>query len=386
MPPSRTNISLTSSELKSCAIDLPVDGPSVLACGSETNNRFCITSGRKAYLSPKMGDLTDYGNFEVYRRYIADAISILNVHPEIVAFDMHPDYVSTRYALNSGIKQSIAVQHHHAHIASCMAEYGINDKIIGVALDGTGYSPDGTIWGGEFLISNLCDFERIAHFKQYCMPGGEEAIRSPFRMALSYLYAEAPDYIDAFKTSLAPNVTDADFQIIMQLIEKKIRSPITSSAGRLFDAVSALTGVCRNISYQGEAAITLQAIANKQVESRYDFELFPGNTPIILSFGPMIRQIISDLSAKKDQSFISGKFHNTIAEGVAETCALIRSRDNINNVALSGGVFQNSLLLTLTTNKLSTRDFKVYTHNLIPSSDAGLAIGQAIIALSRGST
>ena len=364
-------------------IELPLDGPPVLACGAELKNTFCVTRGRQAFLSQHIGDLVEYAAYRFYCESIDDMTRLLKITPGVVVCDMHPDYLSTRYALKSGIENRIAVQHHHAHIASCMAENGLNEKVIGVALDGTGYGPDGTVWGGDFLICDLEDFRRIAHFKQYPLPGGDEAVRHPVRMALSYLVSEPETNSEELINTLLPDLSHSERDILSRMITKKIRSPLTSSAGRLFDAVSALLGVCTTITYEGQAAIRLQTLAERGVSSHYSFEIDDRGDVLVISFAPMIREIIEDMKAGGKKPRISAMFHNTVAEAVAETCELLRDNEKINRAVLSGGVFQNDLLLSLATNALHKRGFEVYTHTLVPPNDGGIALGQAAVALAR---
>jgi len=296
---------------------------------------------------------------------------------------MHPDYISTRYALEADIENVVAVQHHHAHIAACMAENRLQEKVIGVALDGTGYSPEGTVWGGEFLVADLENYRRVAHFKQYRMPGGDEAVRKPSRMALSCLSAEVGCDQDMPGGFHLPDISDEELRIVLQMLPKGLYSPPTSSAGRLFDAVAAMLGICGTISYEGQAAIRVQSLAREGVDARYEFVIEPNDACAVLSFGPMIHEILADIQKKVEREFIAAKFHNTVAEAVAEMCVFIRKQEHINKTALSGGVFQNDLLLRLVTDKLLRRSFEVYCHSVVPSNDGGLALGQAAVALAR---
>ena len=367
-------------------IQLSFDGEPVLACGAELKNTFCITRGSQAFMSQHIGDLTDYTSYRFFCEQIDDMTRLLKITPRIIAHDMHPDYLSTRYALESDIENVVAVQHHHAHIAACMAENQLQEKVIGVALDGTGYSPEGTVWGGEFLVADLKNYRRVAHFKQYRMPGGDEAIRKPSRMALSCLSAEVGCDKDMLGGFLLPDISDEELRIILQIIQKGFHSPLTSSAARLFDAVSAILGICGTISYEGQAAIRAQSLAREGVDSRYEFVIEQNDDCAVLSFGTMIHEILADIKNKEDLEFISAKFHNTVAEAVAEMCVFIRKQEHINKIALSGGVFQNDLLLRLVTDKLLTRSFEVYCHSVVPPNDGGLALGQAAVALAKIST
>ena len=383
-------------------IKLPLTGPAVLACGADTANRVCITRGAEAFLGDAAGDLSEYAAYRVFQAQIDRLTQFAGVSPQIVAHDAHPDYLSTRYAVKATAATKVAVQHHHAHVAACMVEHLLSDKVIGVALDGTGYGPDGTVWGGEFLVADLKQFQRVAHFKQYRMPGGEQAILNPARMALSCLWSELPAQVDELAESLLPGISRTDREVLLQMLEKGTRSPLTSSAGRLFDAVSAMVGICNAASYQGQAAIRLQAQARPGVTERYDFEILEPQgdnrrdcsrkdaktqslprDPAILSFGPMFRRIADDMLGKIDIAAISAKFHNTLAEGIADMCGVIRSSSGIEKVALSGGVFQNAILAGLLADRLRTRSFHVYINDSLPRGDAGLAVGQAAVALAQ---
>ena len=364
-------------------IELPFVGPSVIACGAELKSTLCITRGNKAFLSQHIGDLTEYTSFHFYKESIDDLLRLLQVKPEVVAHDMHPDYLSTRHAQKLGVEKSVSIQHHHAHIAACMVEHKINEAVIGVALDGSGYGPDGTVWGGEFFIADLSSYRRVAHFKQYRMPGSEEAIRNPIRMALSYLVTDFDLASDPYYNSLLKAIPKAEVDILRQMITSGFRSPLTSSCGRLFDAVAALLGVCDTISYEGQAAIRLQNISKQGINDVYSFDIAQEKGLKVISFTPMIQEIIDDLRSGKEKAAVSAMFHNTIAASVAEMCNQIRSSDGIDKVVLSGGVFQNDLLLKLTNENLHKADFEVYSHEKVPPNDGGIALGQAAIAVAR---
>jgi len=363
------------------SIELPFDGPSVLGCGAELKNTFCVTRGQSAFVSQHIGDLTDYKSYKFFLESTEDLFRLLEVSPEIAAHDMHPGYLSTRYARESGIKNLEAVQHHHAHIAACMVEHNLCEQVIGVALDGMGMGDDGTVWGGEFLVADLTAYRRVSHFKQYRMPGGDQATLNPERMAFSCLLSEL-DGDEAVAARVLAGIDREMRGVLRRMIEKGLHSPLTSSAGRLFDAVSAMLGLCRRISYEGQAAIRLQTAAADDVDSTYPFSLDNG----VLSFGPMIREIVLDIEKGVDKGRISAMFHNTVALGVCATCEEIRSQEGISRIVLSGGVFQNELLLKLVTERLCKRGFEVYSHFLLPPNDACLALGQAAVALARRAT
>ncbi len=363
-------------------LSLPLDGPPVLACGAELKNTFCLTRGPQAFMSQHIGDLTEYPSHSFFNEAIEDLLKLLKIRPRIIAHDMHPDYESTRFALHYPAERRVAVQHHHAHIAACMAEHQLAEPVIGVAMDGAGFGPDGTIWGGEFLVANLRDFQRVGHLKQYRMPGADEAIRHPVRMAWSCLISEFGPAADELSARFMPSLQSGSRDVLRRLVESGKHAPLTSSAGRLFDAVSALLGLCETISYEGQAAIRLQTLARKDISSSYSFEIDKKQQPFVLSFGPLFREIIRDLESGVGKQEIAGKFHRTLAVAAGEMCNAIREAHSIRKVVLSGGVFQNDLLLNLLTDELKARGFGVYSHERVPPNDGGLALGQAVVALA----
>jgi len=367
-------------------IALPYESPPIIACGAELKNTFCITRGRQAFVSQHIGDLTEYKAYAFFRESIADLTKLLQVTPAIIAHDMHPDYQSTKYAQDSSIKQQIEVQHHHAHIAACMTEHQITEPVIGVVLDGTGYGTDGKVWGGEFLVADLLDFRRAAHFKEYPLPGGDAAVQHPIRMALSCCLKEFGNTLDPFCQSLFERTIAADeYTVLVDMIEKGIRSPSTTSCGRLFDAVAALCGICSSITYEGQAAIKLQQLARTDITTCYTYTIDNEgkNRPGSISFGQTIKEIVANLKSNTAIGVISAAFHNTIAAGVADMCNRIRQVEHIDSVVLSGGVFQNDLLLDLTIKRLEDSNFNVFYHTIVPPNDAGIALGQAAITCAR---
>lgn len=360
------------------AMDLPVGGPPTLGCGGELKNAFCVTRGAQGFVSQHIGDLTDLRAYEFFAEATADLIELLEIEPEIVAHDLHPDFLSTRYAEKSGIRPRVAVQHHHAHIAAVMAEHGLTKPVIGVALDGMGLGDDGTLWGGEFLVADLARYRRVCHFATYRMPGGEQATLNPDRMAFSCLLAELnPD--DARMARLLPGLDRRARALLRRVIEGEAHAPITSSAGRLFDAVSAMLGLCSRISYEGQAAIRLQTAATPGVTDVYPFEMGEA----VLSFGPMIRRIAAEVEGGVPAGTVAAMFHNTVAAGVGAVCERVASAEGLSGVALSGGVFQNTLLLRLVTERLRNDGLDVYSHSLLPPNDACLSLGQVVVALAK---
>ncbi len=364
-------------------IALGLDGPPVLAVGAELKNTFCVSRGAQAFVSQHIGDLSEHANFEFFREALQDFAELLGVRPRIVACDLHPDYPSTRYAESLAAEKKEQIQHHHAHIAGCMAEHGITRRVIGVALDGSGAGPDGTVWGGEFMVADLQSFERFGHFKEYRLVGGDEAIRHPIRMALSCVASELGGEVGMLRERMFAALSDEEIEVLLQMARTGVRSPMTSSCGRLFDAVAAMLGVCDTISYEGQAAIRLQHVARRGEQQRYEFEIETKNDVEILSFAPMIRSIVADCVVGKDKGEVAAMFHNTVSHAVCEMCERIRAATGIESVVLSGGVFQNDLLLRLISTGLKRCGFAAYSNHAVPPNDAGVSLGQAAVALAR---
>jgi len=351
----------------------------ILACGAELKNTICITKEDRAFLSQHIGDLENIATYEFFQLTVRHMKRILDIHPEIVACDLHPDYMSTRYAMEQDKVEKVRVQHHHAHIVSCMAENKLNGDVIGLSFDGTGYGTDGAIWGGEIFVADEEKFTRKAHISYVPMPGGAAAIKEPWRMAVSYLY-EA--FGQEFKSLRLPGLNKFDekkIKIIAEMIEKKVNSPDTSSLGRLFDAIAAICGIRDTVHFEGQAAIELEMAAGEKTNDIYDYEWTSGDIYRILP-GPVIRGVVKDIENGVDICRISSKFHQTLVSLFSDLCETIRKETKLKRVVLSGGVFQNSLLLTGLFNALEKKDFKVYTHRLVPANDGGISLGQAVIA------
>lgn len=366
-----------------CFAKHPTDIPSVLACGGELKNTFCLTKGNKAFLSHHIGDMENLETLASFETGIEHFKKIFSIVPKAVAFDMHPDYFSTKYADALTGTEKFPIQHHHAHIASCMAENKITGKVIGVAFDGTGYGDDGNIWGGEFFTGDYSTFERRAHFEYIPLPGGDAGIQEPWRMAVSYLaQAYGGDTIPRSLPFLA-HIDPQKVDIVIRQIERKINTPLTSSMGRLFDAVSSLTGLCNVIEYEGQAAIRLEREANAKETCRYPYVIIPDGAGYQIRILPMIRAITEDVLQGAEKSQIAGVFHHTIAGLTLDICRLLRQQCGLSDVVLSGGVFQNRLLLGLTINNLTSDGFQVYSHGKVPTNDGGISLGQAAIVLHK---
>lgn len=355
-------------------IVLKKDVKQILATGGELKNTFCITKGNYAFLSQHMGDLKSMNSLNQYRKTIEHFKSLFDINPEAIAHDLHPEYLSTKYAKEQNIKL-IGIQHHHAHIAGCMAENGIEDKVIGIAFDGLGYGTDGKIWGGEFLVADFGSFTRFGHLKYIPQPGGDAGAREPWRMAVSYLY-------NAFKKEL-PLMDEIDknkINVITEMIDKNINCPETSSMGRLFDAVSSMLNICHSNTFEGQAAMELEMVAKEKTEDHYDYLIERVNGEFIIDPIPTIVEIVNEVKKGIQKSVISAKFHNTIAKIILNMCLLIKGETKLTKVALSGGCFQNKYLTEKTIKLLTSNAFEVYTHSCVPCNDGGISLGQAVIA------
>jgi hydrogenase maturation protein HypF len=358
-------------------VQLNLNTEGIIAGGAELVNCFCIGKEKQAILSQHIGDLKNLETLEFYSESVERYQRLFRFKPELGVMDMHPDYLSTRFIQQMGI-QTIAVQHHHAHIASCMAEHGLDEKVIGVSFDGTGYGDDGNIWGGEFFICDLTDYERINHFEYVPQPGGDAVTKHPWRMMVSYLYNYFGEKVIGDHPFLFEGIDSKELEMVLFMLKNKMNSPLTSSAGRLFDAVSALLNVCRNSSYHAEAPMRLEAVADTNEKGYYSFSI--GKT---ISMKPAFKEMIKDVNSGIEISMIAGKFHNTIVELICKTAIMIRDSHHINKIALSGGTLQNRIILEQSENKLKENGFEVYTQSSIPSNDGGIALGQLAIATKR---
>lgn len=356
----------------------------VLAAGAGEKNTFCIFKDGKAFPSHHIGDLNNEKSVEAYTRGISDFLKMFRVEPEAVACDAHPDYVSTRYAQKLadgwGVPL-IRVQHHHAHIASVLGEHGLCEEVMGVAFDGTGWGPDWTVWGGEFLLADRVGFRRAGHFAPVPMPGGEKSILEIDRMGLSYLLSayglieEIPQF--PFLDSFDPG----RLSLLVQATEAGVNTPLTSSCGRLFDAVSSLLGLCRVPSYDAQGAVLLETAACNPDDLGEPYPYFVSDN-MFLHFEPMIRRIVEDIRGGRMVRHIAGKIHATVVASGVEMCKRIGMETGIRKVALSGGCFQNRILLKHFIRELENGGFSVLVHSLLPPNDGGVSFGQGIVALS----
>lgn len=351
----------------------------VLGCGAELKNTFCLARDDYAFVSHHIGDLENIETLRSFTDGIEHFKQLFQLEPEVVAYDLHPEYLSTKYALALNHPATkIGVQHHHAHIASCVADNDIDGEVIGVAMDGLGFGTDGCMWGGEFFVASLAEAERIAHLDYIPMPGGSQAIREPWRMAAMYLHQT---FGDEFLNLQLPFVRELDrrrWVTLRRMAETRTNAPETSSMGRLFDAVSALLGVRSLINYEGQAAIELEAVATSDCSGDYEFRI--GAKRDIIDARPAIRRAVEDLLDGVRPAVVSMRFHRAVARLIAVVADRIRDERQLGRVVLSGGVFQNVLLLTETCKLLRANSFEVFTHNRVPTNDGGISLGQVSVA------
>jgi hydrogenase maturation protein HypF len=362
-------------------VKLSFGAPQILATGTELKNTFCITNKNYAFLSHHIGDMENYETLKSFEQGVEHFERLFRVKPEAIACDLHPNYLATRYALERAERENLPtfnIQHHHAHIAACMAEHGLDGSrpIIGLSFDGTGYGEDGAIWGGEILVADYKSYRRAYHLEYFPLPGGDAAIKKPARTALALLWSLGLDWDERLES--VKEFCAQDRNILHAQLEKKINTPMTSSMGRLFDAAAALAGVRQSVNYEGQAAIEFEALADSAEAGVYPFELNQDR----VETRTMLEALIKDVMAGVHLSKISAKFHNGLADMAREACLKIKSATGIDEVALSGGVWQNITLLGRTLSLLETSGFKVYIHREVPTNDGGLSLGQAVIAAS----
>lgn len=355
-------------------LPLPIASPvPILACGAALKSTFTVVRGSQAFVSQHIGDLADYRTQQSYLDGIEHLSALLDVTPTVLAHDLHPDYPSTRYAHDRADVRLVGVQHHHAHIASCLADNASASRVVGVAFDGLGLGTDGTAWGGEFLVADLEGFTRQAHLAPVAMPGGDAATRHPWRMAASYLdlafAGDLPD-LDVVRRH------DTLWGQVLSVARAGVSSPLTSSAGRLFDGISAILGICDEASYEGQAAIELEQRADPDERGSYPVAVSDG----VVDVAGLVRDVAVDHFSGAPVPLIAARFHNALADVIATVCRRLREEFGLTTVALSGGVFQNALLLARALDRLEDGGFVVLTHREVPCNDGGISLGQAAVA------
>jgi len=364
-------------------VDIACDAEGILATGAEQKNTLCIGKGRQALPGQYNGDVNNVATYDFYRETYTLYSSLFRFTPSYVACDMHPDYLTSRFAGEISEEMEVPLlklQHHYAHAASVMAEHQLEGRVIGVIMDGTGYGTDGNIWGSEFLITSSHSFERFAHFDYMKMPGGDAAVREPWRMALSCLLSYPDNDFDLMSLRLFRGIDERKLSIVQSMIEQDINAPLTCGAGRYFDAVSALLMLCPENVFDSEAPMRLESAIAARTDEYYPFS--SGET---IGFGDMFRGIVSDLDSV-DTSMIAIKFHNTIARIILDVCMRIKKETGLRKVVLSGGVFQNRYLLGKASTLLSGRGFTVFTNHQVPVNDGGVSLGQLFLAAERRSS
>lgn len=352
----------------------------VLACGAELKATFCLAADRRAFLSQHIGDLENLETLRSFTDGIEHFRTLFEITPEVVAHDLHPEYLSTKHATTLRGLVRVGVQHHHAHIAACLADNRTDETVIGVAFDGTGYGTDGTIWGGEFLLADLVDFERVGFLDPVPMPGAAAAIRHPWRMAAAHLQAAG---VDARADQLEVRYRNRQqWDTVLEIAARTTNAPPTSSAGRLFDAVAAIAGVRDSVNYEGQAAVELEQAADLQEPDSYPVRV-RDEAPLRIAGGDLVRAVAGDIQAGTELATVSARFHNGLADAIVRSCAVLREHTGHTTVALCGGVFANMLLHRRTLAGLERSGFRVLTHARVPVNDGGISFGQAVVVGAR---
>jgi hydrogenase maturation protein HypF len=365
------------------SVKLPLEAPPILGVGAEQKNTFCLAWGNKAVLSQHIGDLDTVETFDFYSQAINHFKDLCRKDPQVVAHDLHPLYLSTRYATGLPGVRLLGVQHHHAHIAACLAENQVHRKCIGLALDGTGYGSDGAIWGGEILVADLAGFTRSGHLAPVLLPGGEAAVRDPKRMAVAFLYHVYGQHFDYLAQELGLGYPPLECRILYRQLTTGINSLMTTSAGRLFDAVAAALNICRLRTYEGQPAIELEMAADPDEDGFYPAPIRMEGDTLILDTLTIFRRVIDEHRFGISAAKIAARFQNSMVRLLTAACELVRDQTGLDLVALSGGVFQNALLLQHLSDCLEKRGFQVLTHRLTPPNDGCIALGQVAVAAAQ---
>jgi len=358
--------------------------PTVLALGAHLKCTVALGMGQQVFVSQHIGDLETPRAVEAFERVIDDFLCMYDVTPRLLAHDFHPDYASTRWAKDSALAAPrVAVQHHHAHLAACLAENRFEGRALGVIWDGTGYGPDGSVWGGEFLLGDAAGFRRVASLRPFHLPGGEAAVREPRRVALALLHdLGGKAALERDDLAALRSFSNGERRVLAKMLAGGIRSPVTTSAGRLFDGVAALVGPWHRVSYEGQAAMALEALADPSVRDAYPLaptEAAGGDVPLRLDWGPVVEAVLEDLRRGVAAETISARFHNGLVEGIVRVAHLVGEPV----VALSGGCFQNRWLLERTADRLEATGHRVLLHRRVPPNDGGISLGQALVAAAQ---
>jgi len=357
--------------------------PEVLALGPQLKATLCILKGGLAYLSPHIGDLETPEARDFYRESLRLMERIAECRPDVIACDLHPAYWTTRLAEELPHTQIIRVQHHHAHIVSAMAENGLSRKTIGLAMDGTGYGPDGTAWGGEVLIADEIDFQRAGHLRPYPLPGAEKAVKEPWRVAASLLRESFGEAWRDVARKLPLRDREGHFDVLENMMAQGFNSPLTSSLGRIFDGVAAILGTRQAVSFEGQAAMELETLATGQTKKRYPYEITTDGDKTVLDLRPLVRAIADDMIKGKNPGATAAAFHRTIVRAIVAMTGAVREQTGLGQAVLSGGCFQNRVLLEGTVRELEKAGFEVFTHQMLPANDGCIALGQAIVAAAQ---
>ena len=369
-------------------VSLSLALPTLLACGAELKNTFCLTRGKEAFLSQHIGDLKRNENLIFFEESVGHLQDILEIKPTAAARDFHPDYLSSRFADETGLPVQ-RVQHHHAHAVSVMAEHGLEQEVLAVILDGSGYGTDGTLWGGEFLLAGLSSFKRLGHFSRLMLPGGDRAAQQPWRMGLSALYhaCGADKFQNVLPASLS-RIPAEKRRIVVEMMEAGFNSPITSSCGRLFDAIAALLGLCLESDYEGQAAMELEALALQAAQDglcawepalSFPVQIDQEQDHLVLQSSPMITGLVAALSAGSDPALLALAFHQWLIAAIRDMIGRLAGEPGKKKVVLGGGCMQNALLLQGLENGLAQDGFEVFSGEMVPVNDGGVSLGQAVI-------
>jgi hydrogenase maturation protein HypF len=352
----------------------------ILACGDELKSVFGLVRGDQTFLSEHLGDLSDERSGRAWLEALGHLERLLDLSPAVIVHDLHPGYRTTAYAKSREGVERLAVQHHHAHIASCLAYNGVDVRVIGIAWDGTGYGIDGHVWGGEFLVADLAGFERVGHLEEVPMPGSEAAIREPWRMAAAYLACAYGAATDGLDLEFVRRLDRSALRVLSRAAARGLNAPLTSSAGRLFDGIASLLGVRDTVAFEGQAAMEMEALAEPECDHVYRVAIAENAGRLVVKTSDLVRAVVEDLLAEVKPARLAARLDATLADVIVRACRMIREQTGLGRVVLSGGVFQNMVLLGAAADRLEQAGFEVYTHHQVPPNDGGLALGQAAVA------